>query len=180
MRKAMLLLVALLPLSMQAKGMTIDELGEAINLAFAAQDFALFRATLLNANDVSHFLNLTTESEEYRQMTPDERYLVDAWIAEAKHTTRQEVEFQLYKLKQEFEKTLRKGADMYGIDWSAIRYEGVSYDNEIVSGVQKIRSDLRVTFISSGKRYDILLSGATFVDGGWKAQLESLRLVRRR
>ena len=178
MRKVLLLLTLAAPIVLLAKGMTTDELGEVVCKAFAARDFEQLKPALLNADDVSHFLNLTTESDEYRQMTPEERYLVDAWLAEAKHTTYQEFEYKLYALQQEFEKILRKGADMYRIDWSGIKLADVSYSDEIDSGVQKIRPDLRITFVSGVERYQIQLTGATFIDGGWKAQVESLKLVK--
>ncbi|MCD4829163.1 MAG: hypothetical protein K8R90_07030 [Candidatus Cloacimonetes bacterium] len=179
MRKAVLLLAITITMTaMYAEEMTMEELGEAICSAFAGQDFASLRPLLLDADDVARFLNQTTLSEEYIRMSPEERYLVDAWLAEAKHTTRQEFEFQLYKLQQQFEKLLSKGSDMYGIDWADIAFESIDYADEIESGIQRIRHDVRVIFSWNNRRYAILLAGATYARDGWKLQYESLRLIR--
>ena len=180
MRRALLFVAMVTGLATMWAGTTMEELGKGVCDALAAQDFARLRPHVLNADDVSYFLNLTTQSEEYNQMSPDEKYLVDAWLQEAKHTTRQELEFHLYKLQQQFDKLLAKGADMYGIRWEAIQYEGTTYGDELTSGVQRIRQDVKVTFSFGGQRYDVLLAGATYAKDGWKAQYESIRLVRSR
>jgi len=177
MRSAILtMLVAAQTLALAA--MNMDQLGRGVAAAFAAQDFALLRPLVLNADDVCDFLDETRKSDEYRAMTPDERYLVDTWLEEAKQNTRQEFAYQLYQLQQQFEKLLFKGTDLYGIDWQNTTFKSCTYNDEIVSGVQVIRRDVAVRIVYRGQEYLIMLAGATRINGDWKAQYESLRLVK--